>query len=511
MRRPRGAWPLGMPGLRQRRLDGMVLAHGPCIDATRRHVLIMSFSARFAVASGLSARPRRWLGTLLVLAVLLAGLGALLFSKSEHIVLGAEAYLYGFPLVIMDLTRVHASRTLGPENRLHHVRKFPDAGFKAVVRPNVDTLYTTSFIDMMQGPWVFEMAANHQRYELMPFMDAWTNVFAAPGTRNTGTAGGRFLLVGPHWQGTPPPGMTLLRAPTRLVWLVGRLQTNGVADYAQVHRLQDGLSLRRLADGPAPLPAEALASLAAKVAPVPLPPAQQMQAMATVDFFERLAMLMVDNPPSPLDGPMVLKLARIGLAPGKLPQWNLLERWSVALGRQLADFKVAQELKKPRDTVRGWSTPPAVLGQYGSHYNIRAVVAMIGLGANLPADATYPNTHVDAHGEPLNGRHRYRLHFKAGALPPVRAFWSITAYGPDEFLIDHPLHRYALGDRDPLVFNPDGSLDVWIQADPPAPERHNNWLPVKAGERFLLNARLYWPHDAALDGRWGMPAVERLD
>lgn len=181
------------------------------------------------------------------------------------------------------------------------------------------------------------------------------------------------------------------------------------------------------------------------------------------------------------------------------------------LGRWLADFTVARELKKPRDLVRGWSTPPAILGNYGTFYNARAVVAMVGLGANLPADAMYPNTGLDDSGQALDGSRRYRLHFKATELPPVNAFWSITAYGRDNFFIDNPLHRYALGDRDPLVYNPDGSLDLWVQAEAPAGDKAKNWLPVKSGEPFLLNARLYWPKPAALSGAWGMPALERVD
>jgi hypothetical protein len=189
----------------------------------------------------------------------------------------------------------------------------------------------------------------------------------------------------------------------------------------------------------------------------------------------------------------------------------VLDRWSVSLGRAIADWTVARELKKPRDLVRGWSTPPSVLGNYGTYYNTRAVVAMVGLGANLPADAIYPNTRVDATGQALDGRHRYRLHFNAAELPPVNAFWSVTAYGADDFLIANPIHRHALGDRDPLVFNPDGSLDLHVQAEPPEGNRNNNWLPVRAGEPFLLNARLYWPKPSALDGTWGMPAVERID
>jgi hypothetical protein len=442
------------------------------------------------------------------LLALMLVIGAGLYAKSEQIVLGAEAYIFGYPLVMMDVTRANAALTLAPENTLLKVRQFPDAGFTDVVRPNVDTLYTTGFIDMAKGPWVFEMMANDKRYEVMPFMDAWTNVFAAPGTRTTGTTGGRFLLAGRDWAGQVPAGLTLLRSPTQIVWLIGRTQTNGVADYPLVHGLQDGISLRLLADWQAGKPAPVPAWQAAGSKPVP--PVEQMQGMRTDVFFNRLARLMVDNPAAAADAPMLVKLSRIGIAPGLPLSWGALDQAAISLGRWLADFKVAKELKKPRDLVRGWATPPAMLGDYGTFYNTRAVVAMVGLGANLPADATYPNTSVDAAGQPLSGSHRYRLHFTPAELPPVKAFWSVTAYGNDNFLIDNRLRRYAIGDRDPLVYNPDGSLDVWIQADEPAAGKSSNWLPVKAGQPFLLNARLYWPKPAALNGVWGMPAVERV-
>jgi hypothetical protein len=459
-------------------------------------------------ASSPARRLARLKRAIVAIALPLVLLVALLYVKSEQIVLGAEAYIFGYPLVIMDVTRANAALTVGPQNQLRRVRQFPGADFREVVRPNVDTLYTTAFIDMSQGPWVFEMAANDQRYELMPFMDAWTNVFAVPGTRSTGQAGGQYLLAGPKWQGTVPAGLTLLRSPTQMVWLIGRTQTNGVADYPQVHRLQDALKLRTLLAWQAGQDEPSSTWQAAAVRPTP--PTVQMTAMGTEAFFTRLAQLMVANPPSAADAPMMSKLARLGVAPGQVPQWGVLDRWAVTLGRWIADWTVAKELKKPRDLVRGWSTPPAILGQYGTAYNIRAVVAMVGIGANLPADATYPNTRVDGGGQALNGRHRYRLHFKAGELPPVHAFWSVTAYGADDFLIDNPMNRYALGDRDPLVYNPDGSLDLLVQAQAPEGKLQSNWLPVKAGEPFLLNARLYWPKAAGLDGSWGMPAVERV-
>jgi hypothetical protein len=140
------------------------------------------------------------------------------------------------------------------------------------------------------------------------------------------------------------------------------------------------------------------------------------------------------------------------------------------------------------------------------------VVAMVGLGANLPEDALYPNTSLDAQGQALHGQHRYQLHFDAAKLPPVKAFWSITAYGADEFLMANELKRFALGDRDKLVYNADGSLDIWVQATRPTDAAQAaNWLPVKADAPFLLNARLYWPKPEALQGTWQMPAVKRLN
>jgi hypothetical protein len=446
---------------------------------------------------------------LLIFVLVLVGVGGILYAKSEQIVLGAEGYIYGYPLVITDVTRANAALTVGPENQLRRVRQFPVATFKEVVRPNVDTLYTTAFIDTAKGPWVFEMAANDQRYEVMPFMDGWTNVFAAPGTRTIGEQGGKFLLVGPGWQGETPAGLTLMKSATQMVWLIGRTQTNGVADFEKVHLLQDGITLRSLADWRAGKPEPRTPWQPSTIKPVPAP--LQMQSMDVQTFFTRLALLMANNPPASADGPMLVKLARIGVAPGQPPNWGLLDRWSVSLGRWIADFTVARELKKPRDTVRGWSTPPAMLGNYGTFYNTRAVVAMVGLGANLPADAMYPNTAVDNTGKRLDGSHRYRLHFNAGDLPPVNAFWSVTAYGADDALIDNPINRYAVGDRDPLVFNADGSIDLWIQSEAPTQDRLHNWLPVKAGAGFLLNARLYWPKAQALNGTWGMPAVELVE
>ena len=454
----------------------------------------------------------------LVLAtlVLVAVITAMLLVMKDKIMLGAEAYLYGYPLVMMETTRIQSAKYIGPENQLRMVRQFPNAQFKEVVRPNVDTLYTTAFISMKEGPWVFEMPANDKRYELMPFMDAWTNVFASPGTRTSGNQGGTYLLAGPEWNGQVPKGMTLLKSPTDMVWLIGRTQTNGTADFATVHELQNRLRLSKWPQPPDSLSAstdskrDAQPSWQVSTEPS-LTPVAQMKALNTTEFFNRLMKLMVSNPPSPEDAPLLARLAQLEIKPGQAVHLSGSNALSFSLGRWIANQRVMKALNtKAQDG--SWSYPPLNLGRYGTDYNTRAAVAMVGLGANLPEDALYPNTALDHQGQALNGKHRYRLHFAANALPPVKAFWSITAYGADEFLIDNPLQRFAIGDRDPLVFNADGSLDLWVQATPPSQkEAAANWLPVQMGAPFLLNARLYWPEDKALNGQWKMPVVERLN
>ena len=454
----------------------------------------------------------------LVLAtlVLVAVVTSMLLVMKDKIMLGAEAYLYGYPLVMMETTRIQSAKYIGPENQLRMVRQFPNAQFKEVVRPNVDTLYTTAFISMKEGPWAFEMPANNKRYELMPFMDAWTNVFASPGTRTSGNQGVTYLLAGPEWNGQVPKGMTLLKSPTDMVWLIGRTQTNGTADFATVHELQNRLRLTKWPQPPDSLSAstdskrDAQPSWQVSTEPS-LTPVAQMKALNTTEFFNRLMKLMVSNPPSPEDAPLLARLAQLEIKPGQAVHLSTSNALSFSLGRWIANQRVMKALNtKAQDG--SWSYPPLNLGRYGTDYNTRAAVAMVGLGANLPEDAMYPNTALDHQGQALNGKHRYRLHFAANALPPVKAFWSITAYGADEFLIDNPLQRFAIGDRDPLVFNADGSLDLWVQATPPSQkEAAANWLPVQMGAPFLLNARLYWPEDKALNGPWKMPVVERLN
>ena len=173
--------------------------------------------------------------------------------------------------------------------------------------------------------------------------------------------------------------------------------------------------------------------------------------------------------------------------------------------RAMEKLQVAsKEAGKP---INGWNVPPMNLANFGTDYGIRAIVALIGLGANLPADAIYPSAFVDGDGKPLSGANRYVLRFDKEQTPPANAFWSVTMYNAQSFFVANPITRYNIVAWMPLKYNKDGSLDVYIQRDPPGKDRESNWLPAPAGE-FSLTMRVYWPKESMLNGIWKPPAIQ---
>jgi hypothetical protein len=430
---------------------------------------------------------------------------------------GVEAVVYGLPLVITDLTRAKATNVAKPEgfaapvNQFVNVRQFPDASFKDVVRANVDTLYSSAFLDLSAEPIVLSVPDTHGRYYLMPILDAWTNVFASPGKRTTGTKAGNFAITGPGWKGKLPSGVAELKSPTNMAWIIGRTQTNGPADYPAVHAIQDGFRLTPLSSF-----GKHYAAPQGKVdqnVDMKTPPVEQLQKMSAEAFFDRLAALLKENPPPASDAPILEKLKTIGIAPGeKFDPAKLGPEAAKGVEKSFAFAleRLQAESKETGSPVNGWRIPPMILGNYGSDDGARAVVALIGLGANLPKDAVYPSAFVDADGKPLDGAKAYVIHFDKGATPPVDAFWSITLYGADSFFVANPINRYAISSWAPLKKNADGSLDIYVQHNSPGKDKEANWLP-SGDKAFNLTLRMYWPKEKApsiLDGSWKPPAVK---
>jgi hypothetical protein len=419
---------------------------------------------------------------------------------------GSEAYLFGYPLVLMELTR-QAMDGGKPVNRFSHKTEFPDHNFRNVVRPNNDTLYSIAWLDLSEEPLVLTVPDTAGRYYVMPLMDAWTNVFATVGKRSYGTGAGEFVIVGPQWQGSTPTDMEVITAPTNMVWIIGRIQTNGRADIANVIALQQHFGLAPLSQFEQGVrPAAAVASEASSDDPY-----QQIQAMSGTEYFQLMSSLMAEQPPTEADAPMLGKLAGLGISmTGSAPmeQPGPLDALLLNLAKNLTDKGLKKSLEEGRELENGWAVQRDTIGDYGTNYAVRAAVAMIGLGALPPAEASYPNTARDSEGGLLSGDHSYRLHFPAGQTPPVNAFWSLTMYDEDGFLVANPIGRYTLGDRDKLTLNEDGSLDLLVQHDTPTTGQ-SNWLPAPKG-RFALTMRLYYPKEAFLSGSWQLPAVERI-
>lgn len=396
-------------------------------------------------------------------------------------------------------------------NDFHHMRAFPPANFREVVRPNFDTLYSVAWLDVSQEPQIVSAPDTDGRYYLLPMLDMWTDVFAVPGERTSGTQAASWAVVGPSWSGTLPNGVQRIDAPTPYIWIIGRTQTNGPADYAAVNKVQNGYMVTPLSRWGQPhLPVKA------KIDPsvdMKTPPVRQINQMAAADYFAYGADLMKQHPPHVTDWSILARMKRIGLEPGKSFAGDLSDpAIRSALDRAAVDGLKQMEAKLPTiaPVIDGWQMNTDTMGVYGNAYLKRAIVAMFGLGANPPEDAIYPLCMADADGKPILGAHNYILHFDKDQLPPVDAFWSVTMYDQEGFQIANPLNRFALGDRDSLKYNADGSLDIYFQHQSPGPDKESNWLPSPTSGALGVTMRLYAPKTQVLDGRWRPPPIKHV-
>jgi hypothetical protein len=437
-------------------------------------------------------------------------------NEQEAYEIGVEAYTYFYSLVLMDATRrqmvnVEAGKVVGrgPMNAFTQVRTFPPAEFRDVVRPNFDTLYSIAWLDLTKEPIIVSAPDTQGRYYMLPMLDMWTDVFACPGKRTTGTGAGRFAVVPPGWQGKLPEGVQRIDAPTPYVWIIGRTQTNGPKDYEAVHKVQEGYTITLLSQlGRAPQPVTAMID---PTVDMKTPPVTQVDTMAAGKYFAYAEELMKLHPPHITDQPIVARMRRIGIEPGKSFDIGKADAAvKRALERAAPDALKAMRAKIPTlaRVVNAWQMNTDTMGVYGNFYLKRAIVALVGLGANLPEDAVYPLNLGDADGKPLTWANQYVLHFAKNEIPPVAAFWSVTLYDKDGFPTANTLKRNAIGDRDELKYNADGSLDLYFQHESPSKDKESNWLPAPTGD-FNLTMRLYAPKVEVVDGRWVPPAIKR--
>lgn len=436
----------------------------------------------------------------------------------EAAAIAQEAYIYLYPLITMDLSRRQLTNIepgqmpgRGPMNSFAHIRSYPTADFREVVRPNFDTLYSTGWLDLSQEPMIVSVPDTQGRYYLLPMLDMWSDVFAVPGKRTSGTAAANYALVPPGWTGQLPGDVERIAVPTPYVWIIGRTQTNGPKDYEAVHKVQDGYRITPLSQWPRAAETQR-AKIDANV-DMKTPPLQQVNTMPAGKYFSYGADLMKVNPPHITDWSSLARFERIGLVAGKpfdasklAPEVQSALAQGAKSGLKLMQDKVPTVAR----VVNGWQMNTDTMGVYGNYYLKRAIIAMVGLGANQPDDAIYPLNVGDADGKPMVGEQRYVLHFDKGELPPVSAFWSVTMYDAEGFQVSNTINRFAIGDRDALKYGDDGSLELYIQSESPGPDNESNWLPAPRTGSLGVTMRLYGPRPEVLDGRWNPPAIRRV-
>jgi hypothetical protein len=438
-------------------------------------------------------------------------------SEKEAAEIGTEAYIYGYPLVTVEMTRrvtTNVESLAGlraPMGQFANAREYPNASYKDVTAPNADTLYSSAWLDVSKEPYVLSLPDEGDRYFLIPMLDAYTTVFQVPGKRTTGDKAQTYAITGPGWKGEVSKGVTEYKSPTNLVWIIGRTYCTGTPeDYKAVHAIQAQYSLVPLnAYGKPYTPPQG------KVDPnidMKTPVRDQVNKLDTGAYFKLMAGLMKDNPPTTEDAPMVAKMAKIGLVPGQDFDIGTLDP-AVAKGLQgvpkAGVEKIMAHFKNAGTTVNGWNIFTKT-GIYGADYLQRATITYFGLGANRPQDAVYPTSEADADGKPYSGANTYVMHFDTGQAPPAEGFWSLTMYNAEYFFVDNPLNKYTVSPRNALKYNADGSLDIYIQHESPGTDQEANWLPAPK-DKFVLMLRLYWPKEkdpSILNGTWKPPAVK---
>lgn len=418
-----------------------------------------------------------------------------------------EAFIYGYPIV--DGYNVLHKYTLdkasgeykAPFNQVGHNRNVATPDDKAVVSMNVDTPYSFAWLDLRAEPQVLTVPSfEANRYVAVQLIDFYTYIVGYISPRTNGHGGGDFLVAGPDWRGEPPAGVkAVFHSPTQFVLALYRTQLLGPEDIARVHELQNQYQVCGLStyEGTPP--------------PPPAPPFSEVRPIdvrresESLQFFTILNTMLATMPV--LDNEVALRqrFREIGIVPGA-PFAEPDEPTRAALIDGMRQGLRAMYGRA--QTVRSSAELFGSREQLGDDYLSRAVGALLGIYGNAAEEYLGVGYQTDAEGRPFDGHRRYTITFAADGLPPVGAFWSITAYNADKFLLRNPINRYVINSvmLPSLKKDADGGFTLYLQAESPGPEREANWLPV-SDDAFNLAFRTYQPGPAIMDGAWQAPPV----
>jgi hypothetical protein len=433
--------------------------------------------------------------------------------------IATDAYLYAYPLLLMELTRREQTNLAQPDvqlgfgapiNQFTHMSHAPDSMLHEIPYLDPNVLHSSMWFDVAKQPLVVEIPPSEGRYYFASIADMWTDVFAAPGTRTSGKSARILCIVGPNWKGTPPRNAELLHAPTAAGRLEVDIRIQGAGDLKAAREFQFALRAtplnlwNRKYQAPTGtvdmhLPTQ--------------PPVDQLAAMNAQDYLALYTRLAALYPAHDNDGPMLERLRRIGVEPGKafdprkLPPavWQAIQD-----GVRDARAWIQSPPEPPAAAVGGWPMPLRPRGSYGTDYLLRARLARLTLVSPLTQDMIEVRANTDAEGRVLDGTFRYELRFERGQLPPASGFWSLTLYTDRGMLFDNALNRYALPSKDDMVVAPDGSTTLYVQYPAVTDDKKADWLPSPISGRFSLILRIYDPDRNAAEGSWMPPPIRRV-
>ena len=168
----------------------------------------------------------------------------------EAVSTAIDAYLYGYPLITFDVARQQQTNVAVPDaehapmDQMIRMRTYPAVDNHCCAAPNADPLYTEAWLDVSREPYVLSIPDTGNRYYIVPFLDGYSEVISVASPATTGYKAQTYAITGPGWTGTLPSGVTQVRSPTGMVWVLGRVYCTGTAEvYKAVHALQDKFRL----------------------------------------------------------------------------------------------------------------------------------------------------------------------------------------------------------------------------------------------------------------------------
>ncbi|MCA1961306.1 MAG: DUF1254 domain-containing protein [Desulfomonile sp.] len=461
---------------------------------------------------------------LVLIAFIVTVLGALpcmaqdKLAKGEAKQIAEEAFIYAFPMV-MNYGTIYeyfidksASAYKCPINQIYNTARVYTPEDTTIVTPNSDTPYSFVCMDLRAEPYVVTMPAiEKSRYYSLQLVDLYTFNYGYAGSRTTGNDGGNFMIAGPNWKGETPAGIAkVFRCETDFSIAVFRTQLFNPSDIENVKKVQAGYK------------GQPLSAFLKKPAPPAAPEIRWPKIdkkLAEAVPFAYLNFILQFCPPvgaAAVEEPLRSRFAKIGIEAGKpfsLDRLTAEEKAELETGIKSGYDRIKQKVATVGKDENGWRVTTNAFGDRAfmkGDWTLRAAAAMAGIYGNDAVEALYPLLATDSDGnKPDCSKNRYTLTFPAGQLPPVNAFWSVTMYdGKTQLLVANPINRYLINSPmlPNLKKNPDGSLTLYLQKDPPRQDKESNWLPAPDGPIYVV-MRLYWPKETALNGTWKPPAV----